>query len=85
MYLYLMVSIFVRYVRILAALYVRMTAHSKEIYEELEPLLSDYRKIRQRTKGNIMNIFFYSFYLGVVIWPYILLVTSLLIINFIVL
>ncbi|WFD29061.1 hypothetical protein MSPP1_000066 [Malassezia sp. CBS 17886] len=37
-----------KYLRALAAMYVRMTFPSLEVYELLEPLLSDYRKLRWR-------------------------------------
>ncbi|TFK55036.1 PRP38-domain-containing protein [Heliocybe sulcata] len=37
-----------KYLRALAALYVRMTFRSAEVYEILEPLLKDYRKLRYR-------------------------------------
>ncbi|EAU88423.2 pre-RNA splicing factor 38A [Coprinopsis cinerea okayama7 len=38
-----------KYLRALAALYIRMTFRPVEVYELLEPLLKDYRKLRQRT------------------------------------
>ncbi|CUA75058.1 Pre-mRNA-splicing factor 38A [Xenopus laevis] [Rhizoctonia solani] len=44
---YLMVDEF-KYLRALAAMYIRMTFPAVEIYELLEPLLKDYRKIRLR-------------------------------------
>ena len=37
-----------RYLRALAAMYVRMTFSAVEVYEILEPLLKDYRKLRLR-------------------------------------
>lgn len=40
-----------RYVRALGAFYLRLTGRSKEIYQYLEPLLNDYRKLRVRTGG----------------------------------
>lgn len=40
-----------RYLRALAAFYLRLTGRSKEIYQYLEPLLNDYRKLRVRTGG----------------------------------
>lgn len=40
-----------RYLRALAALYVRMTFNAVDVYELLEPLLKDYRKIRSRNMG----------------------------------
>ncbi|KAK9760998.1 hypothetical protein K7432_014452 [Basidiobolus ranarum] len=38
-----------KYLRSLAAFYFRLVGSSKEIYEYLEPLLLDYRKLRYRT------------------------------------
>lgn len=35
-----------RYLRVLAAFYIRLTCKSVECYRFLEPLLSDYRKLR---------------------------------------
>ena len=37
-----------RYLRALAIMYIRMTFRSVEVYEILEPLLKDYRKLRYR-------------------------------------
>jgi hypothetical protein len=37
-----------RYLRALAALYIRMTFRAVDVYELLEPLLKDYRKLRLR-------------------------------------
>jgi len=39
-----------KYVRALAALYVRLTAASRDVYAELEPLYSDFRKLRVRSE-----------------------------------
>ena len=39
-----------KYLSALAAFYVRLTFDPVEVYNTLEPLLSDYRKIRRRTK-----------------------------------
>ncbi|GAB1517224.1 hypothetical protein RhiTH_000268 [Rhizoctonia solani] len=44
---YLMVDEF-KYLRALAAMYIRMTFPPVEVYELLEPLLKDYRKLRLR-------------------------------------
>ena len=41
-------SFFYRYLRALAALYIRMTFRAVDVYELLEPLLKDYRKLRSR-------------------------------------
>jgi pre-mRNA-splicing factor 38A len=38
-----------KYVTVLGAVYLRLVGRPKEVYELLEPLLSDYRKIRRRT------------------------------------
>ena len=40
-----------RYLRALAAFYIRMTFRPVDVYEILEPLLKDYRKIRYRGMG----------------------------------
>lgn len=40
-----------RYLRALAAMYIRMTFRAVEVYELLEPLLKDYRKLRIRNMG----------------------------------
>ena len=40
-----------KYVRLLAAYYLRMTGTPLEIYSLLEPLYRDYRKVRKLTKG----------------------------------
>lgn len=37
-----------RYLRALAAFYIRLTFRPVEVYETLEPLLRDFRKIRYR-------------------------------------
>lgn len=39
-----------KYVRILAALYIRLTGTPKLVYEILEPLYNDYRKVRKLSK-----------------------------------
>lgn len=48
-----------RYLRALAAFYIRMTFRPADVYEVLEPLLKDYRKIRYRGMGE-------SYYIGLV-------------------
>ena len=40
----------VRYLRALAAFYVRLTFDPPEVYKTLEPFLSDYRKLKRRTR-----------------------------------
>ncbi|KAI8998913.1 PRP38 family-domain-containing protein [Trametes punicea] len=40
-----------KYLRALAAMYIRMTFRPVEVYEILEPLLKDYRKLRYRGMG----------------------------------
>ncbi|KAI9682657.1 MAG: hypothetical protein M1829_006644 [Trizodia sp. TS-e1964] len=40
-----------KYLRVLAAFYVRLTFEPAEIYRALEPLLTDYRKIKRRTRS----------------------------------
>ncbi|KZS89866.1 PRP38-domain-containing protein [Sistotremastrum niveocremeum HHB9708] len=38
-----------KYLRALAAMYIRMTFNAVEVYDLLEPLLKDFRKLRQRS------------------------------------
>lgn len=45
---YLLVDEF-KYLRALAAMYIRMTFRAAEVYDLLEPLLQDYRKLRLRS------------------------------------
>lgn len=45
-----------RYLRALAALYIRMTFRAVDVYELLEPLLKDYRKLRLRNMGMSVSI-----------------------------
>lgn len=40
-----------RYLRALAAIYIRMTFQATEVYDVLEPLLKDYRKLRYRDQS----------------------------------
>jgi pre-mRNA-splicing factor 38A len=40
-----------KYLRALGAFYLRLVGTSLEIYQTLEPLLNDYRKLRKRTNG----------------------------------
>ena len=40
-----------RYLRALAAIYIRMTFRAVDVYEILEPLLKDYRKLRYRDQS----------------------------------
>lgn len=44
-------SRYLRYLRALAAMYIRMTFRAAEVYEILEPLMRDFRKIRYRNAG----------------------------------
>ena len=39
-----------KYLTVLAAFYVRLTFDAVDVYKTLEPLLSDFRKVRRRTK-----------------------------------
>jgi hypothetical protein len=49
--------VFPRYLRALAAMYIRMTFRPVDVYELLEPLLKDYRKLRTRNMGSFfLNI-----------------------------
>ncbi|KAK2875067.1 hypothetical protein FQN49_001807 [Arthroderma sp. PD_2] len=43
-----------KYLRALAAFYVRLTFEPVEIYKTLEPLLMDYRKLKRRTKEGFL-------------------------------
>ncbi|EFR00976.1 pre-mRNA-splicing factor 38A [Nannizzia gypsea CBS 118893] len=43
-----------KYLRALAAFYVRLTFEPVEIYKTLEPLLTDYRKLKRRTKEGFL-------------------------------
>ncbi|KAM5435830.1 hypothetical protein MferCBS31731_006087 [Microsporum ferrugineum] len=43
-----------KYLRALAAFYVRLTFEPVEIYKTLEPLLVDYRKLKRRTKEGFL-------------------------------
>lgn len=47
-----------RYMRALAAMYIRMTFSAVEVYELLEPLMKDFRKLRYRDMGMSVLIFF---------------------------
>ena len=40
-----------RYLRALAAFYIRLTFSPVEIYKTLEPFLADYRKVKRRTRN----------------------------------
>ncbi|KAG8744761.1 hypothetical protein FRC10_009526 [Ceratobasidium sp. 414] len=51
---YLMADEF-KYLRALAAMYIRMTFPPVEVFELLEPLLKDYRKLRLRNMGACFN------------------------------
>ncbi|KAF2001652.1 PRP38-domain-containing protein [Amniculicola lignicola CBS 123094] len=46
-----------KYLRCLAAFYIRLTWEPVEIYTTLEPLLSDFRKIKRRTKDGFTLTF----------------------------
>ncbi|KAK2748931.1 hypothetical protein FQN57_007214 [Myotisia sp. PD_48] len=43
-----------KYLRALAAFYIRLTFDPVEIYKSLEPLLTDYRKLKRRTKDGFV-------------------------------
>jgi pre-mRNA-splicing factor 38A len=45
-----------RYLRALAAMYIRMTFRAAEVYQLLEPLLNDYRKLRQLSMGSFSYV-----------------------------
>ena len=46
---------FCRYLRALAAMYIRMTFRAVEVYELLEPLLKDYRKLRHLSMSEFQD------------------------------
>ncbi|KAL1758609.1 PRP38 family-domain-containing protein [Schizophyllum commune] len=50
-----------KYLRALAAMYIRMTFRAVDVYELLEPLLKDYRKIRYRDMGGYRLTFIDEF------------------------
>ncbi|RSH89405.1 hypothetical protein EHS25_002517 [Saitozyma podzolica] len=50
-----------KYLRALAAFYIRLTFRSMEIYELLEPLMKDYRKLRIRQVGGYTMTHFDEF------------------------
>ncbi|KAJ3266446.1 hypothetical protein HK104_006111 [Borealophlyctis nickersoniae] len=45
-----------KYLRALGAFYLRLTGSAKEIYQYLEPLLADYRKLRRRLNNGSFDI-----------------------------
>ncbi|KAK4689522.1 pre-mRNA-splicing factor 38A, partial [Tremellales sp. Uapishka_1] len=47
-----------KYLRALAAFYIRLTFRSVDIYETLEPLMKDYRKLRERHMGGYSLTYF---------------------------
>ncbi|KAG1900731.1 PRP38 family-domain-containing protein [Suillus fuscotomentosus] len=50
-----------KYMRALAAMYIRMTFSAVEVYELLEPLMKDYRKLRYRDTAGYSLIHFDEF------------------------
>ena len=53
--LYLITQPYEKYLTCLACFYLRLTQSSLVIYQNLEPLLEDKRKIRKRLSGNSLN------------------------------
>jgi pre-mRNA-splicing factor 38A len=49
-----------RYLRALAAFYIRLTFKSFDVYEILEPLMKDYRKLRTRDIGKFSRSLYTS-------------------------
>src|SRR5204862_2459350 len=43
-----------KYLRALAAFYIRLTFEPVQVYTTLEPLLADYRKLKMRTKDGFV-------------------------------
>lgn len=54
---FLFVSFGFRYVRVLGAFYLRLTGLDTDVYQYLEPLYNDYRKIRQKLADGSKIIF----------------------------
>ncbi|KAF9228611.1 PRP38-domain-containing protein [Gyrodon lividus] len=50
-----------KYMRALAAMYIRMTFDAVEVYELLEPLMKDYQKLRHRDMSGYSLIYFDEF------------------------
>ncbi|TFK42814.1 PRP38 family-domain-containing protein [Crucibulum laeve] len=50
-----------KYLRALAAFYIRMTFRAVDVYELLEPLLKDYRKLRERNMAGYSLTYFDEF------------------------
>jgi pre-mRNA-splicing factor 38A len=50
-----------KYLRALASLYIRMTFRAVDVYELLEPLLKDYRKLRERNMAGYSLVFMDEF------------------------
>ncbi|KIM58703.1 hypothetical protein SCLCIDRAFT_1218394 [Scleroderma citrinum Foug A] len=50
-----------KYMRALAAMYIRMTFRSVEVYEILEPLMKDYRKLRYHDMAGYSLVYFDEF------------------------
>ncbi|KAJ8076831.1 hypothetical protein PM082_001254 [Marasmius tenuissimus] len=50
-----------KYLRALAAMYIRMTFRPAEVYESLEPLMKDYRKLRSRNMAGYALTFIDEF------------------------
>ena len=45
-----------KYLTALAAFYIRLTFDSKDIFQTLEPMLADYRKLRRRTRDGAYSL-----------------------------
>jgi pre-mRNA-splicing factor 38A len=45
-----------KYVRVLGAFYLRLTGRPAEVYQYLEPLYNDYRKVRRRLTSGEYSI-----------------------------
>lgn len=52
-----------KYLRAVAAMYVRLTCRAIEVYEILEPMLNDYRKLRYRQTGGQYTITYMDEYI----------------------
>ena len=53
-------NVLVRYVRLLGAVYMRLTGNSLDCYNYLEPLFNDYRKVKRKKSDGSMLLCYYG-------------------------
>ena len=53
-------NVLVRYVRLLGAVYMRLTGNSLDCYNYLEPLYNDYRKVKRKKSDGSMLLCYYG-------------------------